>query len=46
MAFLESKKGIDDKEPPVPNPDYATWVAKDEMVLNYILSNLGREILA
>lgn len=43
--FLE-KKGADDKEPPIPNPDYATWVAKDRQYSNYLLSNLGREILA
>jgi hypothetical protein len=31
---------------PIPNPDYATWVAKDRQYSNYLLSNLGREILA
>lgn len=43
----DSKKPDDgDKEPPVVNLEYATWIAKDQTVLSYILSNLGREILA
>jgi hypothetical protein len=35
----------DSKEPPVVNPDYETWVAKDGQVLNYLLSSLSKEIL-
>jgi hypothetical protein len=43
-AFLAPKE--DDKESATPNPEYATWVAKDQTVLNYLLSNLSKEILA
>jgi hypothetical protein len=43
-AFLAPKKD-DKKEPAIPNPDYVTWVAKDQTVLNYLLSNLLKEIL-
>ena len=28
-----------------PNPDYASWVAKDQTVVNYLLSNMSKEIL-
>lgn len=28
------------------NPDYELWVAKDQTVLNFILSNLSKEILS
>ena len=27
------------------NPDYETWVAKDQQILNYLLSSLSRDIL-
>jgi len=30
---------------PKPNPEYDAWVAKDQMVLNYLLSNMSKEIL-
>ena len=44
--FLAPKKGKEDsKEPPKPNPDYEAWVAKDQMALNYLLSNMSKEIL-
>jgi hypothetical protein len=33
------------KKDPEPNPDYASWVAKDQTVLNYLLSNMSKEIL-
>ena len=39
-------KKEDDKEQSVTNPDHDQWVAKDQMVLNFILSNLSKEILA
>jgi hypothetical protein len=32
------------KEDPIENPTYADWVAKDQTVLSYLLSNLGKEI--
>ena len=32
-------------DPPKANPDYAAWVAKDQMVLSYVLTNLSKEIL-
>jgi hypothetical protein len=37
----DGKKVVD----PEPNPDYASWVAKDQTVLNYLLSNMSKEIL-
>jgi hypothetical protein len=27
------------------NPDYASWVAKDQIILNFLLSNMSKEIL-
>jgi hypothetical protein len=33
------------KEPPVLNPAYETWVAKDGQVLNYLQTNMSKEIL-
>lgn len=29
----------------VPNPDYEAWVAKDQQILNYLLSSISKEIL-
>jgi hypothetical protein len=29
----------------IPNPEYDNWVAKDQQVLNYMLSSISREIL-
>jgi hypothetical protein len=43
--FLPKKKPDDTDEAPVANPDYATWVAKEQTVLSYILTNLSKEIL-
>jgi hypothetical protein len=43
--FLPKKKPDDDSEPPVSNPAYATWIAKDQMVLSYLHTNLSKEIL-
>jgi len=44
--FLAPTKGDDKDAPPKPNPDYDTWVAKDQQVLSFILSNLRKEILS
>jgi hypothetical protein len=43
-VFLAPKKD-DKKELAIPNPDYVTLVAKDQTVLNYLLSNVLKEIL-
>jgi len=44
--FLVPEKGKEDsKEPLKLNPEYDAWVAKDQMVLNYLLSNMSKEIL-
>jgi hypothetical protein len=43
--YLPKKKPDDDVEVPAVNPDYATWVAKDQTVLSYLLTNLSKEIL-
>jgi hypothetical protein len=42
----DGAKPDDDKESPVPNPDYETWIAKDQQVLNYLLSSLSKEIFS
>jgi hypothetical protein len=38
--FLPKKKPDDGDEVPVVNPDHGTWVAKDQIVLSYLLTNL------
>ena len=45
--FLAAEAPADGKEaePPKANPDFAPWVAKDQMVLSYLLTNLSKEIL-
>jgi hypothetical protein len=45
VRFLPKKKPDDDKEEPVVNPEYGSWVAKDQIVLSYLLTNLSKEIL-
>jgi hypothetical protein len=42
--FLPVEAGKDN-DPPKANPEYAPWVAKDQMVLSYLLTNLSKEIL-
>jgi len=39
----KGNKKMDD-EPPVVNPEYEKWVAKDQQVLSYLLTSLSREI--
>jgi hypothetical protein len=43
--YLAPKSG-DDKEPPMLNPEYESWVAKDQQVLSYLLASLSKEILS
>ncbi|CAO2206282.1 unnamed protein product [Urochloa humidicola] len=38
-------KTADKPEEQVPNPDHEAWVAKDQQILNYLLSSLSRDIL-
>lgn len=42
--FLEPVKVEDGKESK-PNPDYVSWVAKDQTVLSFLLTSLSKEIL-
>jgi uncharacterized membrane protein YgcG len=42
---LPKKKPDDQDEAPVVNPDHGAWVAKEETVLSYLLTNLSKEIL-
>jgi hypothetical protein len=42
----DGAKGDDNKESPIPNPNYETWIAKDQQVLNYLLSSLSKEIFS
>jgi hypothetical protein len=39
-------KAADQPDDIVPNPYYDAWVAKDQQVLNYLLSSMSREILS
>ena len=41
----DGSKADGSKKDPEPNPDYVSWVAKDQTVLNYLLSNMSKEIL-
>lgn len=43
--YLAKKAGDDDKEPPILNKEYTTWVAKDQQVLSYLFVSCGQEIL-
>ncbi|XP_021321638.1 uncharacterized protein LOC110437500 [Sorghum bicolor] len=44
-SFLEPMKVEDKKEPPKTNPEFESWVAKDQTVLHFLLSSLSKEIL-
>jgi len=43
VELLEPKN---EKEPPVSNPEYENWVAKDQQVLSYLLNSVSKEILS
>lgn len=43
--FLAPAKGADSKEPPVANPEYGKWIARDQQVLSFLLTSLSKEIL-
>jgi hypothetical protein len=36
----------DDKKSPARNPDYDKWVAKDQTVLNFLLTSLSKKIFS
>jgi hypothetical protein len=38
-------KAADKLDDQIPNPKYDIWVARDQQVLNYLLSSLSRDIL-
>jgi hypothetical protein len=42
----EIAKSADKPTEKIPNPEYAAWFAKDQQVLNYLLSSLSREIMS
>lgn len=44
--FLPPKSDDKKDASPTPNPEYDPWIAKDQQVLNYLLSSLSREILS
>jgi hypothetical protein len=44
--FLPLKQGAKPDDPAIPNPEHEDWVAKDQQVLNYLLSNLSKEVLS
>ena len=39
-------KAADKPTEPIPNPEYEIWVAKDQQIVNYLLSNISKEIQA
>ena len=43
--YLPKKKPGDEDEVPVANPEFGAWVAKEQIVLSYLLTNLSKEIL-
>jgi hypothetical protein len=42
--FLKVEGGTDSKEEAKPNPDYESWVAKDQSVLCFMLGSLSKEV--
>jgi len=44
--FLKTEEGVDKKEVDKTNPEYETWVAKDQSVLCFVLGSLSKEISA
>jgi hypothetical protein len=44
--FLPAKADAKEGDPLVVNLEYSSWVAKDQTVLSYLLSNLGRDFAA
>jgi len=42
---LPNKKEDDSDEVPMVNPEYATWIARDQTVLSYLLTNISKESL-
>lgn len=47
--YLAPAKGdstSDEKKPPVRNHDYDKWIAKDQTVLNFLLTSLSKEIFS
>jgi hypothetical protein len=43
--FPEKELTLEDKKTKTPNPDYVRVAAKEQQVLNYLLSSLSHEIL-
>ena len=41
----EIPKSADKPTDLIPNPDYDTWVTKDQQILNYMLSSISKKIL-
>jgi len=37
-------KSIDKPDELIPNPDYATWVSKDQQVFNYLISFVSSDV--
>lgn len=44
MPEKEVKSAVKPDDPPVANPEYALWVAKDQQVFNYLLSSVSRDV--
>jgi len=44
MPAKQIPKAADKLTELIPNPEYETWVAKDQQIVNYLLSNIFKEI--
>ena len=56
MGILEGKipappqlievENAEKKKEKVPNPEYVSWLAKDQQLLGYLINSLGKDVLA
>lgn len=44
MPPKEIPKSVDKPDKLIPNPEYATWVVKDQQIFNYLISSLSRDV--
>jgi hypothetical protein len=43
--LVQPAAGKDNEPMLIPNPDYANWLARDQIVISYILNALSPEIM-
>ena len=44
MPPEETPKSADKPDKLIPNPEYATWVAKHQQIFNYLISSVSRDV--